>query len=112
MPIINRDGAQGVMTGNATDAIDQAVPLAQVSDDFDGDARPIGPAPDVGPDGIIRLSIADDGAGVPTLAQGARVGEQHFGLVSMRERAVMIGGTLRITSSPGEGTTVTVQIKP
>ena len=68
----NRDGAQGTLTGNvttaqsnwfvnaasgdlhllstATDAIDQGSPLAQVTDDYDGDARPIGPAPDVGAD--------------------------------------------------------------
>ncbi|HDQ73838.1 MAG TPA: hypothetical protein ENN19_17345 [Chloroflexi bacterium] len=38
------------LVGTATDAINQAAPLAQVSDDFDGDARPIGPAPDVGAD--------------------------------------------------------------
>jgi hypothetical protein len=68
----DRDGAQGTLTGNvtnaqtswfvdaaagdlhlvatATDAIDQAATLADVTDDFDGDARPIGPAPDVGAD--------------------------------------------------------------
>jgi hypothetical protein len=73
MPIwLDRDGAQAVGTGNvasaqpawfvnpaaadlhllasAAAAIDQAAPLAEVSDDFDGDARPIGPAPDVGAD--------------------------------------------------------------
>ncbi|MCK4449093.1 MAG: right-handed parallel beta-helix repeat-containing protein, partial [Anaerolineae bacterium] len=72
MTIINRDSAQGTLTGNvtnaqsnwfvdaaagdlhllstATSAIDQAAPLAQVTDDFDGDMRPIGPAPDVGAD--------------------------------------------------------------
>ena len=68
----DRDGAQGTLAGNvvdaqtswfvdaasgdlhlrdtATAAIDQAASLADVSDDFDGDARPIGPAPDVGAD--------------------------------------------------------------
>jgi hypothetical protein len=72
MAIINRDGANGTLTDNvtnaqtnwfvdaaagdlhlvatATAAIDQAAPLAQVTDDFDGNARPIGPAPDVGAD--------------------------------------------------------------
>ena len=43
----------------ATDAIDQAASLAQVTDDFDGDARPIGPAPDVGADEYgVALSTA------------------------------------------------------
>lgn len=68
----DRDGAQGSGVGNVTtaeagwfvdaaggdlhlgasavEAIDQAAALAQVSDDYDGDARPIGPAPDVGAD--------------------------------------------------------------
>jgi hypothetical protein len=71
-PILQRDGAQGTLTSNltsagpgwfvnaasgglhllptATGAFDQAAPLADVTDDFDGDARPIGPAPDVGAD--------------------------------------------------------------
>jgi hypothetical protein len=68
----DRDGAQGTQVGNvtnaqeswfvdaaagdlhlvntATAAIDQAATLAEVSDDFDGEARPIGAAPDVGAD--------------------------------------------------------------
>jgi hypothetical protein len=68
----DRDGASGMLTGNVTDAqgswfvdaadgdlhltplateaIDQAALLPQVLDDYDGDARPIGPAPDVGAD--------------------------------------------------------------
>ncbi|MBC7258580.1 MAG: right-handed parallel beta-helix repeat-containing protein [Chloroflexi bacterium] len=69
---LNRDGANATGTGNvvnaqsdwfadpagadlhltnaATAAIDQAAALAQVTDDLDGDARPIGPAPDIGAD--------------------------------------------------------------
>ena len=68
----NRDGAQGSVVGNvtsaqaswfvdaaagdlhlnssATAAIDRATTLVDVSDDYDGDARPIGPAPDIGAD--------------------------------------------------------------
>jgi signal transduction histidine kinase len=34
----------------------------------------------------------------------------HMGLASMRERAEMGGGTLRIVSAPGEGTTVEVTL--
>jgi signal transduction histidine kinase len=30
----------------------------------------------------------------------------HFGLVTMRERAEQIGGELRVESTPGTGTTV------
>lgn len=73
MPIwSDRDGARGIQTGNETGAqaswftdpsggdlhlrptarkaIDQADPLPKVSDDYDGDARPSGPASDTGAD--------------------------------------------------------------
>lgn len=68
----DRDGANGTLTGNLTNAqsgwfvnaaagdlhlaatavaaIDQAASLPQVTDDFDGDGRPAGPAPDIGAD--------------------------------------------------------------
>jgi signal transduction histidine kinase len=54
------------------------------------------------------LRIADDGQGFDTatiLGPGRGV---SFGLLSMRERAEALGGTLRIDSFPGEGTTLTV----
>jgi hypothetical protein len=38
------------LDGGATAVIDQASPLPQVIDDFDGDIRPIGSAPDIGAD--------------------------------------------------------------
>ena len=46
------DGTNGDLhlVSTATAAIDQAAALPDVSDDFDGDGRPIGPAPDVGAD--------------------------------------------------------------
>ena len=52
----------------------------------------------------LRLRISDDGHGFdPT----APAGDRHsFGLVSMRERAVAVGGTLGVTSEPEEGTTI------
>lgn len=68
----DRDGASGTLTGNVTDAqeswfvdaaegdlhltslataaIDQGAALPQVPNDYDGDARPLGLAPDVGAD--------------------------------------------------------------
>jgi signal transduction histidine kinase len=53
----------------------------------------------------IVLAVRDDGCGFV-------VGEPRatdFGLLAMRERAVLIGGTLRIDSRPGEGTLVEVR---
>ena len=61
-------------------------------------------------EGLI-LSIVDDGIGF-TLPQRPDLLTQagHFGLVSMRERATQLGGTLQITSSPGNGTELTVHL--
>ena len=46
------DGANGDLhlLSTAVSAIDQAIPLAEVSDDVDGDGRPFGAAPDIGAD--------------------------------------------------------------
>jgi signal transduction histidine kinase len=55
----------------------------------------------------ITLTIADDGCGFDAHAQtNAPHDNEHFGLVTMRERAERVGGGLRIESVPGSGTTV------
>lgn len=54
----------------------------------------------------VSLEIADDGRGFDVAA--ARPG--HFGLESMRSRAAEIDGKLTITSTPGNGTTVRVEV--
>jgi len=55
----------------------------------------------------VALKIADDGCGFDPHAQkSASQGNEHFGLVTMRERAEQVGGGLRIESVPGTGTTV------
>jgi PAS domain S-box-containing protein len=56
---------------------------------------------------MVCLQIRDDGAGFETATMGKRGG---FGISGMRERARRIGGTLEITSAPGQGTSVTVQV--
>jgi signal transduction histidine kinase len=53
----------------------------------------------------ITVTIRDDGHGFdPGLTPTG-----HFGLVGMRERAELVGGTLDLVTSPGRGTTVTVR---
>jgi signal transduction histidine kinase len=55
----------------------------------------------------VTLTIADDGCGFDAEAQtSAPRDNEHFGLVTMRERAEHVGGGLRIESVPGTGTTV------
>ncbi|WP_321966223.1 sensor histidine kinase [Burkholderia cepacia] len=55
----------------------------------------------------IELTIRDDGAGFDP---GVPRKSGSFGLVGLRERAYLVGGTLRIATTLGEGTTVEVEI--
>jgi signal transduction histidine kinase len=58
----------------------------------------------------VRLRIQDDGVGFDPLAARGLVADGHFGLAGMRERVEMVGGRLVVDSTPGEGTTVDVQM--
>ncbi|WP_114811146.1 MASE4 domain-containing protein [Paraburkholderia kururiensis] len=58
-------------------------------------------------DGTLALTIRDDGAGFDS-ASARKPGS--FGLVGLRERAYLVGGTLRIETSPGKGTRIEVQL--
>ncbi len=55
----------------------------------------------------IMLTVRDDGKGFDP-ARAEKAG--HFGLMGMRERAEIAGGTLSVDSNPGDGTTVTLTI--
>ncbi len=59
-------------------------------------------------DGSLLLKVIDDGKGftMATLPGGRKT----LGLLSMKERSLMMGGSFRIDSAPGNGTTVTVFI--
>ena len=54
----------------------------------------------------IQLVVEDDGQGFAS----AEISAYHHGLVGMRERARMLGGTLEIRSSPGAGTRIEVTV--
>jgi signal transduction histidine kinase len=57
-------------------------------------------------DGFLLLTVRDDGIGFDPVAPELR--SRRLGLTSMEERAEAIGGTLRIDSHPGRGTTVSL----
>jgi signal transduction histidine kinase len=59
-------------------------------------------------DGRLRLAISDDGVGFEPAAPALR--SRRLGLTSMEERAEAIGGTLRIESRPGVGTTIELEV--
>ncbi|MFC8199436.1 GAF domain-containing sensor histidine kinase [Streptomyces sp. NPDC057298] len=54
------------------------------------------------------LRVSDDGAGFEPRA--TRRAGRHLGLVSMRDRTNGVGGTLRVESAPGEGTTIEMEV--
>lgn len=53
-----------------------------------------------------RLAVEDDGRGFDDERLQDDSPKKHFGLVGLRERARLLGGRLRIESSPGVGTRV------
>jgi len=53
------------------------------------------------------LRISDNGRGI---TDSEAKGTQSFGLLGMRERARLLGGTLEIFGAPGKGTTLTVRV--
>jgi signal transduction histidine kinase len=57
----------------------------------------------------IRARVSDDGQGF-NLAAVPRGDGRHLGMLSMRERAAEIGGTMEVRSSPGSGTEVVVTV--
>ncbi|WP_448445948.1 GAF domain-containing sensor histidine kinase [Mycolicibacterium sp. XJ775] len=62
-------------------------------------------------DGVARLEIVDDGKGFDTFEHPLGSDEMGgYGLLSMAERAEIVGGRLHIRSRPGAGTTVTASI--
>lgn len=59
-------------------------------------------------DGMLELVLRDDGVGFNLVGEGEAPG--HYGLIGMGERARLAGGSLEVTSAPGEGTTLTLRL--
>ncbi len=62
-------------------------------------------------DGVVRLTVGDDGRGFDLLEVTRRQGPSSWGLVTMRERMEAIGGTLRVDSAPDRGTAVIAELR-
>jgi hypothetical protein len=155
----DRDGAQGSLVGNLTNAqanwyvdasrgdlhlvraaaaaIDVAAPLVDVLDDFDGETRPIGLAPDVGADEYavsppaavidLRVTAAFTDTGrltanlqwsVPTDAvtitlrfAGGLITEDNWPVASILTDALPGGSEALVATVPFEGSTVYFALK-
>jgi signal transduction histidine kinase len=58
----------------------------------------------------IRMSVHDNGRSFDQDQVWRTNGKKRLGLLSMRERAEMLGGRFQIDSAPGRGTTVTIHV--
>lgn len=63
-------------------------------------------------DGMVKVRVVDNGIGFDRRESTDRSGKRgSLGLMSMEERARIIGADLRISSFPGSGTAVTAEVK-
>jgi signal transduction histidine kinase len=58
-------------------------------------------------DGQVLLQISDNGRGITEKEKKAT---NSFGLLGMRERARLLGGTFEVAGEAGKGTTLTVRV--
>ncbi len=61
---------------------------------------------------VILVNISDNGVGFDTSEAEKKAMERggHLGMINLRERAEMVGGTLRMESAKGKGTSITVVV--
>ena len=63
-------------------------------------------------DGTIRMEIKDDGIGFEVDGKSCAKKTIRLGLLGMKERIEMIGGSFCIESAPGKNTTIRVEVPP
>lgn len=59
---------------------------------------------------VVCMDVHDDGRGFDMHGVGAAESGKHLGLLGMRERVEMVGGTFCVESAPGKRTTIRVEI--
>jgi NarL family two-component system sensor histidine kinase YdfH len=58
--------------------------------------------------GCLEVEVGDDGSGFDPALAASQPG--HYGLLGMRERAHLAGGSLEITGQPGSGTVIRIRL--
>jgi two-component system NarL family sensor kinase len=61
-------------------------------------------------DGYLDLVVEDDGRGFPPERMAEQLANGHIGLASQRVRIESAGGSMRVTSSSGDGTRVEIRV--
>jgi signal transduction histidine kinase len=56
---------------------------------------------------MLKLKIEDDGVGIRAVTNPAR---PSFGMAGMQERVSTLGGQMKVTSHPGEGTRISITV--
>jgi PAS domain S-box-containing protein len=62
-------------------------------------------------DGLFRLTIVDDGKGFDLTALNKLDNRRGWGLLTMQERALALGGHVLIESEPGKGSRIIIEVK-
>jgi two-component system, NarL family, sensor kinase len=61
-------------------------------------------------DGVLELEVEDDGRGFSVEHLSEQLADGHVGLASQRVRIEAAGGTMRVTSVTGQGTSVAIRL--
>lgn len=61
-------------------------------------------------DRTVRLDVQDDGVGFDVTAPARHAAGSGLGLVGMRERVALVGGNYTVTSEPGQGTHIVIEV--
>jgi NarL family two-component system sensor histidine kinase YdfH len=56
----------------------------------------------------LEITVQDDGQGFDPASSELHTG--HYGLLGLRERAHLVGGSLSLSSTPGAGTTLRFRV--
>ncbi len=60
--------------------------------------------------GGLTMTVSDDGRGLTSERRSRAITEGHIGMATSAERICAAGGTLDVSSAPGDGTTITVRL--
>lgn len=61
-------------------------------------------------DGVLCIDVVDTGRGFDVHRTGTRAAREGYGLIAMRERVALVGGSCALSSEPGMGARIEVRL--